>query len=66
MTSANGKEGAEKADSPYSHDDNPCNDKRPEVLSAEDLEVEKRDGGFDESDGENAGDNEGIVVLGAH
>jgi hypothetical protein len=41
MVSADGKKGCEKADSPQSHDDDPCNDERAIVPSTEDLEVEE-------------------------
>jgi hypothetical protein len=54
---------SEEADHPQGHNDDPCDDEWAISGSAEDLEVEERNGDFDEADCENARDDKGIVML---
>jgi hypothetical protein len=63
MVSADSHEGSEEADGPEGHNNDPCKDVWAILRDVEDLEVEERNGGLDEPDGEDAGYDERVVVL---
>lgn len=63
MVATDGHEGGEEGDGPKSHKYYPGDDEGAKVGGAENLEIEERYGCLDETDGENSGYDERIVVL---
>lgn len=63
VVSADSHEGSEEADHPQAHSDYPCDDVWAILRNTKDLKVEERDRDLDETNGEDACDDERIVVL---
>lgn len=63
VVSADGHESSEKCDGPQSHKHDPGDDERAEFRNAKDLQVKERYRRLDETDSEDAGHDERVVVL---